>query len=980
MANFFEKHDRWGNGLALWVVVGMVFLVPISVWSLFSMKMENEVQHWIPRDNPEYKAVEWYRKHFPFDEVLMFTWEGSRLDDPRVDRLVAKLRGTTDAAGKRRGACKYIDQVRTPHDLIAQMRSNKVSRAEAIERLNGVLVGAGPLRIRLTEYGRARRQKVIDHLTLTARDSLGVEIEVAAADSVTPLATPEAATSASAEPAGSAEADDRSQAPEVASTSKGVASDEESPEAEGAPREDALPEVPPHDLIVSWRGMHWDDAKRTSFIGLAKKLRIPSPSREVSPPVIESCFQVPGSPIALAVYLSEAGNADRSAAFQSLFAAAQSVGIPSQTIHMGGSSVTGESLNREVLKSVWDAGVPAWQIHRRSIILLSGLVGGILAFWLLKSFRLAGLVLGVSYFTTVVSTAIVPISGGTMNMVLIVMPTLILVTTLSVAIHLANYWQHAAAVNLKTAVVESVKTAYVPCLWAGMTSAIGQASLVTSSLAPIRDFGIYTAIGTLISLAVTLYGLPALLQIWPSKPPKPEELDSAFWHGLAAWIAARHEMVTFVSLLASVVCMWGLASFTTETRVIRYFSESTRTVRDYQFIEDNLAGIIPVDVIVRFDRESQQQIKFLQRRDLVQKIQTRLQKLPDVSGSLSLVDFLPSVAPLGEHASMRERSRYSATSRVIESRVKGDQESEASALLAVADDVTEFNAEGDELWRVTAQVANLSKRNYHHLRRQIDDICSTVLRETSGNASDKVPPVGAARRYHPGASHIVTGEIPLFLATQHELLESFIWSFAGAFASIAVVVMFVLRHPVAGFLAMIPNVLPIGAVFGLISWYGLAIDIGSTVTASIALGITIDGTLHLITWFRIGIQQGKNRAEAVALALGHCGPAMWQTTLVVSIGLLMLYPADLILISRFGWLMAALLAAASLSDLLLTPALLAGPLGYIIERCTPAENGETHVELTGPAEPEPVAQELVASVPGKPHIDIIKKKVRIRRD
>jgi predicted RND superfamily exporter protein len=248
---------------------------------------------------------------------------------------------------------------------------------------------------------------------------------------------------------------------------------------------------------------------------------------------------------------------------------------------------------------------------------------------------------------------------------------------------------------------------------------------------------------------------------------------------------------------------------------------------------------------------------------------------------------------------------------------------------------------------------------------------------TSGNAVDKVPPVGDKRSYHPGASHVVTGEIPLFLATQQELLESFIWSFSGAFASIAIVVMFVLKHPVAGFLAMIPNVLPIGAVFGVISWYGLPVDIGSTVTASIALGITIDGTLHLITWFQIGIQQGKSRAEAVSLALGHCGPAMWQTTLVVSLGLLMLLPADLVLISRFGWLMSALLGAASLSDLVLTPALLAGPLGYIIERCTPVDAKIAAHEETRLAPAEPVVADLPESTPGKPHIGT--KSVRIRR-
>ncbi|MEZ6047005.1 MAG: hypothetical protein R3C11_15770 [Planctomycetaceae bacterium] len=38
----------------------------------------------------------------------------------------------------------------------------------------------------------------------------------------------------------------------------------------------------------------------------------------------------------------------------------------------------------------------------------------------------------------------------------------------------------------------------------------------------------------------------------------------------------------------------------------------------------------------------------------------------------------------------------------------------------------------------------------------------------------------------------------------------------------------------------------------------------------------------------------------------HCGPAMWHTSAVVGVGLLMLAPADLLLVCRFGWLMAAL--------------------------------------------------------------------------
>jgi predicted RND superfamily exporter protein len=972
MANFFEKRDRWGNGLALWVVVGMAFLIPISLWSLLSIRMENEVEHWIPRDNPDCMVVEWYRRHFPADDVVLFTWEGSSLDDPRVQRLVGKIRGTTDATGKQRGGSKLIDKVRTPHDLIAQMRKSKVSRGESLRHLEGVLVGSGPLRVRLTDFGRARRDKVIAHMHLAARDVLGFDVEIAAADSE--RAT-EPAAPADAAPAG----------PDAAASVDASPTSEETADSDGAADEDAVvsptesvPAMPAHDLLVTWPGMHWHATKRTMLMETIRELRLPANrSPEPAPSVVDDCFQIPGSPIALAVYLSEAGNADRNGAFRWLFDAAEEAGIPQDKIHLGGSAVAGAALNREVLKSVWDTGVPVWQVHRRSIILLSGLVGGILSFWLLRSFKLAGLVLAVSYFTTLLSTALVPVTGGSMNMVLVVMPTLILVTTLSVAIHLANYWRHAAATDLRTAVVDAVKTAYVPVLWAGMTSTIGQLSLLTSSLAPIRDFGLYSAAGTLISLGVTLYGLPALLQIWPGKPPRPEELDSAFWHSLAAWVAARHKTVTALSLVGSALLMWGLVHFKTEAKVIRYFSENTRTVKDYEFIEDRLAGIVPVDVIIRFDRESQQQLKFLQRGALVQEIQAEMVKLPDISGSLSLVDFLPVVPSPGENASVREKAKYSATSRAIEARVKGEKRRGASALLAVADDATRFNAEGDELWRVTAQVAIMSDRNYQDLRREIDGICSAVLCGTSGNAVDKVPPIGADRAYHPGASHFVTGEIPLLLATQQELLESFIWSFTGAFGTIAVVVMFVLRHPVAGFLAMIPNVLPIGAVFGIISWYGLPVDIGSTVTASIALGITIDGTLHLITWFRLGIQQGKSRSDAVSLALGHCGPAMWQTTLVVSLGLLMLLPADLVLISRFGWLMSALLAAASVSDLVLTPALLAGPLGYIIERSTPVDPAAAAARAARPEAPVPIVPDAAESIPAKPHIGT--KTVRIRR-
>ena len=334
------------------------------------------------------------------------------------------------------------------------------------------------------------------------------------------------------------------------------------------------------------------------------------------------------------------------------------------------------------------------------------------------------------------------------------------------------------------------------------------------------------------------------------------------------------------------------------------------------FLEDNLSGIVPVQVVVKFSDDDRRGPNFADRAELVRQLQSRIAQLPDVSGTISLADFLPESEPLPPDAGKAEIFRYNSRAKAMESRVKEDEEHRAKSYLVTADEVTEFSKPGDELWKITAQVAILTDLDYGNFTADLDELCQEVL------------------HIEPGAGHVVTGMVPLFLETQKEVLYSLIRSFCLAFAVIAVVLMIVLKHPLAGFFAMLPNVLPIGMVFGMISWLRIPVDIGTMITASVALGIAVDGTLHLLTWFRKGILEQKSRKESLTQALEHCGPAMFQTSMVTSLGLIVLFPAELLLISRFGWLMACLIGMALVADVILLPALLAGPLGMFIERQT----------------------------------------------
>ncbi len=915
MAHFFDKRDFWGNGFGLWVLVGMAFLTPLAIWSCENIHLENRLESWLPHDDPQSQILEWTQGYFSQDEHLILTWDGSSVFDPRLVALEKKLEGTGPPEdGKARDAMPEVERVISPQDIFDRMREGGVDEAAALERLTGVLIGRGPLRVRLSEEARSRQTELTEKLVQRGREELGLELSILPA--------------LIAEDSGFENA-------------KG--------QEKSAPfRLAELGRPAPHDFAVRWPQMHATENPVQPVMDLVQSLGGPK-SQDV-----EDAFFQPGTPAALGVAISYGGRRRMSRTLETICQTAEEAGIPRDQLRLGGRPVLGNELNEGVKKALWNPDYPWYSFHKRSPLLFSAFVGMILAFWMLRSARLAVTVLIASNFTVLITLALVPLTQGSMNMVLVCMPSLLSVLTLSAAIHVANYWKHAALENPKTAIVNACRMAWQPCALASITTAVGLMSLTTSNLAPVRDFGFYAAIGVLISLVVVLYGLPAMLQYWPGPVPKRAESDQIRWQRISHWIVDHWKSVATVSLVVTSICSLGLFFFQTETKVIRYFPDEKRVVQDYNYLEEHLSGIVPVDVLVRFDHDSQERLSFAERRNLVANISEKIRKHPEISGTMSLADFVEFAPPASETGEAQSTIQKMAAHRKqyeTEQRIKRGEVAGAAALLAVVKErraLEKLNGEhflvepGDEVWRITAQVAMMSDLNYADLTGDWTD--------AKGRPGELNTIVASVLAEQSGTQHVVTGMAPLFLQTQQAVLNSLIVSFGVAFLLIALIMIYMLKHPVSGLLSMIPNVLPITLVFGLISWAGISVDIGTMMTASVALGIAVDGTLHLLSWFRKGVIEGLSRRDAIAKAMGHCGPALWQTSMAVGLGLLMLYSAELLLVSRFGWLMAALIGAALVGDLILLPALLAGPMGPIIERSIARSQEELE---TAPAHPMP---------------------------
>ncbi len=214
---------------------------------------------------------------------------------------------------------------------------------------------------------------------------------------------------------------------------------------------------------------------------------------------------------------------------------------------------------------------------------------------------------------------------------------------------------------------------------------------------------------------------------------------------------------------------------------------------------------------------------------------------------------------------------------------------------------------------------------------------------------------------------IYTGIVPVVYKAQRTLLHSLVNSIVMAFVLIAGV-MIVLLNPGrglvgrlrpaaiadglgAGIVSMIPNLFPVLLVFGLMGHFNLAVDIGTMMTASVAMGVAVDDTIHFLTWFRQFLDEGKSRFDAVIETYRRVGPAMTQTTIVGGLGLFVFALSTFTPTQRFGTLMLVMLATALVGDLILLPALLVGPLGRVFK---PRRGTQTAVPVRSTVDTAPL--------------------------
>jgi predicted RND superfamily exporter protein len=491
--------------------------------------------------------------------------------------------------------------------------------------------------------------------------------------------------------------------------------------------------------------------------------------------------------------------------------------------------------------------------------------------------------------------------GGSLNIITTIVPPLILTLAYAYAMHVMFDYTDAAQArgpdetgDGRSLVKHVLETVGVPVLVTGVTTAAGFLALAVSPIPAIRQFGLYSLLGVMLTVLVALTFAPATLALLPPLPRREagtatRPIDRAA-AAMADFAFRRRGIVIGVSVLLLLGSFAAMSQIRVASHFLTAFDPESQVRRDFESINERLGGANSLQVLL----ETPLRGGMLNPEILgaIEELQRWLESQPEIGKTTSIADYLMLV----------NRAFQGGGSEHL---VVPKSQNLASQLLLFAG--------GDDSDRMIDR---------GHQLTSVDVLASVGDSGAVGALVDRIEKRLA--EFPSAVSASVTGNMVLVSKSVNDVARGQWGSLLLAFGIIFLVLSALFTSFRVGLIALFPNVLPIAVYFGALGATGITLNNSTSLVGCLALGIAVDDTIHYFARFnadarRLGDEQRATRAALVGLIR----PVTF-TSLGLVIGFLALTTSELRPQIEFGALAAFTLAMAWVVDVTLSPALCAG--------------------------------------------------------
>lgn len=567
-------------------------------------------------------------------------------------------------------------------------------------------------------------------------------------------------------------------------------------------------------------------------------------------------------------------------------------------------------------------------------------------FILFRTLRWVVLPIVVVVFTIRWTEALLVLAGAQLSMVSSMMNSLVTIIGVATSTHLAmRFREYARTMERRPALVRALAELVPPIFWTCATTAVGFAALLSSSITPVRSFGLMMALATLLIFIVVVLVTPGGMARWfhrtdglrrdstrfnswlhmiagdPIPAPSERHLVTIL-QGVSRFVERRPGRVTVTALSIVFLATVGMTKLRVETDFSRNFREDSELVQSLNFVETRLGGAGTWEV--NFSAPTPLTDEFLVTvRALAARLRTellapsnepasatgRLTKVVSLTDGLDLVPKEIGVGFFSKSLSLEQRlgllsnmqseivnGLYDAKNGRMRIALRGLERQKSEAKLKLI-------ARVDEIAWETLKSAR---------QRPLEEPTVRQGNQPQPENAEASPP-----------SIETTGMFVLLTFLIESLLRDQLISFGIAAIGIGTMMAIAFRSFTIGLIALIPNVFPIVLVLGTMGWVGVPINIASAMIASVSMGLTVDNSVHYLSAYRRVRRTGVSVQESIARTQTQVGRSLVFANVALIAGLSVLTMSQFIPLVYFGILVSVAMLGGLAGNLFLLPLMLA---------------------------------------------------------
>jgi predicted RND superfamily exporter protein len=510
-----------------------------------------------------------------------------------------------------------------------------------------------------------------------------------------------------------------------------------------------------------------------------------------------------------------------------------------------------------------------------------------------------------------------------------------LIITLAMTIHLMVRYRELATsepdIDQHELIRATIRSMLRPCVYSGLTTMAGFASLIFCDIRPVIDFGYIMVVGVAISILVPFLLLPAVLMLLPrDRPWSKSESKWLLTPMLGRLTVAYGPWIVVGSLVLLAFNGIGIRKLQVENCFINYFKPATEIYRGMKVVDQQLGGTTPLDVIIDFEPaaapaavaaepESGAEDVFDQFEDLDAAGQGNREKYwftPEKMAQIATVhDYLDRLPETGKVLSVV------TLVRMIEKAQSKPLDNVELALL--------FHQIPEQLRQILVAPYVSVEHNQVRLAVRIRDSDPALKRNKLMKRirADLTGRLG----FKPDRVHLA-GILVLYDNTLQSLYSSQITTMGLATLSLMGTFVVLFRSLRIAIIAIFPNLLAISCVLGVMGWLGIPLDMMTITIAAIGVGLADDDTIHYIHRFKHEVETEGSYRAALHRSHDSIGRAIYYTTVTLVIGFSILSFSNFVPTMYFGLLTVLAITMALFASLTVLPQLLVVTRPYGRER------------------------------------------------